>query len=310
MGPRLSRRQVLLGAAGTLGAAGAVGIGGALLERSETPAPPPQRVPRPVTADGRVRDAVAQTEWVSSAARGRSVRLVTVLPAGAKRSDLPVCDGLRGNAQWWSDPGTRRLLGAAWARGVPPFAVVALDCGDNYWHPVRPTDDPLRMLTDELPGWLRERGLGGAEGLPAEVAGVSMGGTGAMIYARARLRAGRPLRAMAALSPGLFTDWRIASRRPFAGEPDWIANDPLRFYPEIASIPAGVWCGDNDPFVNATRRYMDLARPEVASVTPGRHDGAYYATALPRVFDFLGDQLRGPNVPTLPDLRSPFPGVN
>ena len=131
------------------------------------------------------------------------------------------------------------------------------------------------MLLEELPGWLRERGLatrpapGDLPGEPALVTGISMGGAGAFVYARERMRLRRPVRAVSAVSPGLFTDWRVASRRPFAGRRDWEAHDPLRFFPELAGVPTGVWCGDRDPFVDATRRYIALARPEVGGGEPG-----------------------------------------
>ena len=306
MPARPTRRQVLLGAAGTLGAAAVVGVGD-LLVGQQWPAPPPQRVPSPpAVAPG---DAAVGTEWVASAARGRAVRLVTAAPPGADRAALPVVVGLHGlggNALWWQDPGNRRLLGEAWARGVPPFVLAALDGGDSYWHPFRAGDDPRRMLLDELPGWLRERGIGTAAtsgarpGEPTQVLGVSMGGAGALMYARARAALGRPVAAVAALSPGLFTDWRVASRRLFAGQADWEANDPLRFYPELAGTPTGLWCGDRDPFVDAARRYVALARPEIGVVSPGRHDGMFYGRVLPDVLTFLGRHLHpaaGPAVP-------------
>jgi S-formylglutathione hydrolase FrmB len=296
---RPTRRQFLIGSAGAAGVAGAVGLGG-LLVGQDNPAPPPQRIPDPPRRPAPT-DAVATVEWVSSAARGRRVRLVTVLPPGADRDGLPVCvglHGLRGNALWWSGAGNRGLMGDAWARGVPTFGLVGVDGGDNYWHPYTEGDDPLRMLTEELPGWLRERGLatrpapGDLAGEPALVTGVSMGGAGALVYARERMRRRRPVRAVAAVSPGLFTDWRAASNRPFTGRADWEANDPLRFYRELTGVPTGVWCGDRDPFVAATRRYIALARPEVGAVSPGRHDGVYYARVLPDMTSFLGRHAR------------------
>lgn len=315
MAARPTRRQLLLGTAGTLGAAGLAGAGGALLSRGErgdeeTASPVPQRVPTPSGGTTAARDTVTTSEWIHSPARGRKVRLVTVLPAGAGRGKLPVCvglHGLRGTAQWWSDQGVRHLLASAWSTGVSPYAVVAVDGGDNYWHPFNPADDPMRMLLTELPQWLRARGLGGPEGLPTVVAGVSMGGTGALIYARERHRLGRPLLGAAALSPGLFLNWRAASRRPFRDPADWAAHDPMLFGPELASTPTGVWCGDRDPFVTATRHYIATARPEVGRVSPGRHDGTYYASVLPDVFGFLGRHLRSVTPPaSRPSLRPPF----
>jgi len=294
-----TRRQFLLGTAGAAGVAGAVGLGG-LLVNQDSPAPPPQRIPNPPRRPTPT-DAVATVDWVFSPARRRRVRLVTVLPPGADREGLPICvglHGLRGNALWWSEPGNRGLLGDAWARGVPTFGLVGVDGGDNYWHPYNNDDDPLRMLLEELPGWLRQQGLatrpapGDLPGEPALVTGISMGGAGAFVYARERMRLLRPVRAVSAVSPGLFTDWRVASRRPFAGRRDWEAHDPLRFFPELAGVPTGVWCGDRDPFVDATRRYIALAQPEVGAVSPGRHDGVYYARVLPDLATFLGRHAR------------------
>lgn len=303
MPARPTRRQFLLGAAGAVGVAGAIGAGG-LLVGHEAPAPPPQRVPRPPRRPAPT-DAVSSLEWVGSAARGRAVRLVTVLPPRTDREGLPVCvglHGLRGTAQFWADAGFLGVLGGAWARGVPRFALVGVDGGDNYWHPYRASDDPMRMLLDELPPWLRQRGLattpapGDQPGEPALVTGISMGGAGALMYARERVHRRRPVRAVAAVSPGLFTDWRVASRRPFAGPADWGANDPLRFHPELAGVPTGIWCGDRDPFIEASRRYIALAHPEVGSIGPGRHDGVYYARVLPDVVGFLGRHSRDATV--------------
>ena len=299
MPARVTRRGLLLGSAGALGVAGAVGVGGLLIGQ-ESPAPPAQRIPDPPRRPA-ATDAVGTVEWVPSPARGRRVRLVTVLPPGAERARLPVClalHGLRGNATYFGEAGNRGLLGDAWARGVPPFALVAVDGGDNYWHPSTRGDDPLRMVLEELPAWLGDRGLattpapGDRPGEPALALGISMGGAGALLYARERVRRRRPVRAVAAISPGLFTDWRVAARRPFAGEADWAAHDPLRFHGELAGVPTGVWCGDRDPFVDATRRYIALARPEVGAIGPGRHDGVYYARVLPDVITFLGRHAR------------------
>lgn len=302
----MTRRQVLLGGAGGLGALfAATMVDGYVTSRSavSTTAQAIGSVPVPTSADPLARDAVGRTEWVYSTARRRPVRLVTVAPAGSSPAGLPVClalHGLHATASWWGEAGNRRLLGAAFSRGVRPFALVAVDGGDSYWHPARPDDDPLRMLLTEVPRWLRDRRLGGPDGTPDAVAGVSMGGAGALLYARERARAGDPARAVAAISPGLFTDWRIAATRPFPTEPDWVAADPLHFYRELAGTPTAVWCGDRDAFAEAARRYIALAHPEIGSIEPGRHDGVFVARVMPRMANFLGQHLRELGGPALP----------
>ena len=207
--------------------------------------------------------------------------------------------GLRGNALWWAEPGNRGLLGDAWARGVPTFGLVGVDGGDNYWHPYRDGDDPLRMLLEELPGWLRAAGTRhpARARRPARRAGAGHGhldGRGrraASTPASGCGCAGRCVRCRRS-APACSPTGASPSRRPFAGRGDWEANDPLRFFPELAGVPTGVWCGDRDPFVDATRRYIALARPEVGAVSPGRHDGVYYARVLPDVATFLGRHAR------------------
>jgi len=307
---RLTRRRLLIGG-GALVGAGAVAAGGVALAGSvETPAPVPQRVPAPARPQ-RGTQAAVTVEWVRSAARNRSVRLVITSPPGRDRATLPLCvgmHGLGGNALWWGDPGMRRVLGTAWATGVPPFAVAALDGGDNYWHPFRPGDDPMRMLIEELPAWMMQRGIArDTQGVPVLTSGVSMGGAGALMYARARADRGAPVRAVAAMSPGLFTDWRVAATRPFAGEADWAANDPLRFYPELASTPTGIWCGDKDAFADPVRRYIALAHPQFSRISPGRHDGIYYGTILPQVISYLGAHVAPPALPFAEPSRETYP---
>jgi S-formylglutathione hydrolase FrmB len=297
---RLSRRRLLLGGGAVVGAGALAAAGVALAGTVETAAPIPQRVPAPA-GPARTVQAAVTVEWVRSVARNRSVRLVITSPPGRDRATLPLCVGLHGlggNALWWGDPGMRRVLGSAWATGTTPFAVAALDGGDNYWHPYRPGDDPMRMLLEELPTWMQQRGVAvDTKGVPVLAAGVSMGGAGALLYARRRAELGNPVRAVAAMSPGMFTDWRVASKRPFAGEADWAANDPLRFYPELASTPTGMWCGDRDAFAAPVRRYIDLAHPQFSRISPGKHDGAYIGSILPQVATFLGQHVAPPVLP-------------
>lgn len=240
--------------------------------------------------DGEVPDVPAgpvEEARVRSAARGRDVDLVVMRPAGA-RADLPVCLALHGRgagAKSFVDMGVPRYLTAAVRAGVPPFAVVAVDGGASYFVSRDGKDDPLRMLVEELPDWLAERELPP----PTGAFGISMGSFGVLRLARDR----RDLRAVAVIGPALFRSWAEAQRRDaFRDERQWAANEPLRHTRDIAGVPLGVWCGNDDPFVDSARELVDRTDPEVAAIGPGTHENTYFLRVMPDVIRFVGARIR------------------
>ncbi|WP_253770150.1 alpha/beta hydrolase [Goodfellowiella coeruleoviolacea] len=292
---RLTRRSLLTSA----GIAGLVTVG--VVGTATSSAPAGRALREALGAAGPTptrRRAVTRLERVRSAARGQDVDLLTVLPPNVAAEGLPVVlllHGLNGSARRAPVGGLADVLATSVVNGVvPPFAFVAVDGGNNYWHENVPGDDPMAMLLTEVPGWLAERGFGGAGGLPVACAGVSMGGFGALVYARRRNEQGQPLRALAVISPGLMTSWQEMSKRhAFANEAAWAALDPLRHVDRLGSVPTGVWIGNRDQFVTGTRQFIRAARPAVASVTPGGHDENFYRKITPDVVRFLGSRLRG-----------------
>ena len=235
-------------------------------------------------------------ESVHSEARNREVELVTMCPKGMNPRDLPVCLMLHGRFGDARDSagGLPAWLTAAVNKGqVPPYAFLAVDGGGNsYWHS-SDDDDPMWMLMEEVPRWLGERGLGGSDGQPAAVSGISMGGFGALLYARRRKEHDSPLRAAAVVSPALLTSWReMYKRKAFTDGAEWAAIDPLRNVDTLADVPLGVWCGTGDRFIKGTRRFAHLAQPDVVSTSPGGHNSRYYRKALPEVVQFIGRNLR------------------
>lgn len=232
-------RRTLLRGALALGAAG-VGAGTGMIADVLPGGSALRRVLGVTSPDGEIPDVPpvpVRTERMRSAARGRTVELVTMAPAG-EGPDLPLCLALHGRgsgARRFLDLGVPRFLAAAVRSGVPPFAIVAVDCGDSYYLP-RKADDPQRMLTEELPAWLGERGR------PAPVAalGISMGGFGALCLAAG-------MRAVAVASPALFPTWTDAKgRNAFHDERQWAEHEPLRHTDRLAGVPLGVWCGTED----------------------------------------------------------------
>jgi pimeloyl-ACP methyl ester carboxylesterase len=241
-------------------------------------------------------------ERVRSAARGRSVDLITVLPDDLHQPDLPVCLMLHGRLssahRTLAGGAMTSFLARATEQGqVPPFAFVAVDGGNTYWHSQPDGDDPMAMLLDEVPRWLAERGLGGPDAQPFACAGVSMGGFGALVYARRRRERGQPLRAVAGISPALFLTWAVMSkRRAFTNAAEWAALDPHRHLNALGNLPVGVWCGTEDHLcIDGTRQFIREAKPVVASLTHGGHDEAFYRKALPDVIRFVGGYLPRPS---------------
>lgn len=285
--PGLSRRALMAGCmtgAAALAAAGAAAATG-LLPAAEALLPwVATRGVSPATAGGTVH-----TERVFSAARGRTVTMVTILPAGVRAAGLPVCvalHGLHGDALAVAAGGLPGFLSAAvaaWA--ARPFAVVAVDGGDSYWHQHTLGDDPMAMLVDELPRWLAERGLSPR---PFAATGISMGGFGALHYARMRQQRAMPLRAVGVIAPALITTWaEMRKREAFTSAADWASYDPLRNLPALGNVPIGVWCGTEDRFIDGVRRFIATGRPQLSSTGPGGHDDTYFRTALPQAIRFI-----------------------
>lgn len=235
----------------------------------------PQKV-KPVTVE-RIRSMSRRTE----------VELVIIRPEDAE-PNLPVCLALHGRdarANQFVELDVPKILNSLVNyQGTPPFAVVAIDGGDSYWVARDEEDDPQLMLTDEVPKWLGERGLASN---PFAVLGISMGGYGALNYA-ANLN--NP--AVAVISPALFLSWpEAATRDAFADEAHWRRTDPLQNLSKVSGVPMGVWCGDDDPFIDGARLLIERAKPAVGEIEPGDHEPSYWRKVLPDALKFVGTRI-------------------
>ncbi|SEF32555.1 S-formylglutathione hydrolase FrmB [Amycolatopsis pretoriensis] len=251
---------------------------------SAEPAPGPPPVPAPTRPSA--PSAPVTVQRMPSAARGTDVDLVLITPEGVPSSGLPVCLALHGRgarARTFLDLGVPAALTRAVREGVPPFAVAAVD-GDHYWVGVGEDDDPQRMLTDEVPAWLTARDLRPA----SAVFGISMGGFGALRFARAH----PDLKAVATASAALFVSWPDArSRKVFSDEANWRAEEPLLHTGELRPDAVGVWCGESDPFLSADRKLVKAVSPAVSRFSPGGHQDEYWRGILPDVLKFVGQRL-------------------
>ncbi|WP_245633683.1 alpha/beta hydrolase [Amycolatopsis jejuensis] len=287
---RVSRRSLLIAGASGLGVAGlAAGSATGVIPFNQAL----QRAAgvassTPVTQLGSMR-----VERVYSAARGREVDLVFLLPSKKPPRGLPMSlmlHGLHGNARSAAPSGLLKQLGSDVARkAVPAYGYVAVDGGDNYWHQVRPGDDPMAMLLEEVPQWLKARGFGDPDGLPFACAGVSMGGFGTLVYARRRAERRQSPAAIAAIAPALLTSWPdMAKRRIFTGQTDWTSLDPLRHLDALQGIPTALYCGTEDNFITGVRRYIAEAHPAIGYTAHGKHSDTFFRTVVPSMVGFLG----------------------
>ncbi|MEC3979105.1 alpha/beta hydrolase [Amycolatopsis sp. H20-H5] len=289
----LSRRSVLIAGASGLGVAGlAAGTATGALPFSA----PLQRALGVASSNPTTQLGTPRVDRVYSAARGREIDLVTMLPTKTPARGLPMSlmlHGLHGNARGAAPSGLLKQLSSDVARkAVPAYGFVAVDGGDNYWHENHPGDNPMAMLLEEVPRWLRERGLGGVDGLPFACTGVSMGGFGALLYAKRRLERRQPLAAVATLAPALITSWaEMSKRNAFHDAAQWTSLDPLSYVDVIKSVPMGIWCGTEDPFITGVRRFIDEAHPAVAHMAHGKHGDAFNRTVVPSVVSFLGKHV-------------------
>ncbi len=289
----LSRRSVLIAGASGVAVAGlAAGTATGKLPFSQAL----QRALGVASSNPTTQLGSTRVERVYSAARGRMVDLVFLLPSKTPPRGLPMSlmlHGLHGNARSAAPTGTLKQLSSDVARkAVPAYGFVAVDGGDNYWHQVHPNDDPMAMLLEEVPQWLRARGFAGDTGQPFACTGVSMGGFGALLYSRRRVERRQPPAAVATLAPALITNWpEMEKRHIFTGMEDWVSLDPLRHIAETASVPNAIWCGTEDSFITGVRRYIDAAHPAVAHTAHGKHGDTFNKTVVPSLVSFLGKHV-------------------
>lgn len=263
----LSRRAVLGGGLGT-------GLGLVLGGLTSCDRGGPEQLPQaaldeiPKVPQGRIR-----LEHLPSAARGRTVGLFTAVPDGhGDGAGLPVCLVLHGASATTADFerfGFGRFLTAAVRAGTSPFVLAGADGGSHYWR-ADGSDDPQRMLTDEMPSWLSSRGYD-ASRLAAY--GWSMGGYGSLLLAESHPSL---LRAVAALSPAVAKD------------------DPL-----VAGVRAldpqglGVWCGQQDPLYDSAQAIVAAVPggPAIAHFASGKHTRIFWNSITPEAFAFVGRRL-------------------
>jgi predicted esterase len=288
----LTRRDLLLSAGAAVVVIGAAGV---LVEEEVLPGK--YRLRRalgmngasghiPDVTPGRVVSGSFRSEHRLGAETGWSI----VYP-GPRRERLPVMVSLHGiggdHTTAITDLGLDRFLPAAADAGVPPFAIATVDGGTTYYHPRPQGEDAGAMVLDELLPLLTERGL---DTRRLAFQGWSRGGYGSLRLAPI---VGLPrVRAVAALSPALWTNPDDASASGFADAAEYERYSVMGHQRELDGIPVRVDCGREDPFYEADRAYVDgFDRPVTATFEDGAHDDAYWTRMVPAQLAFAGRRL-------------------
>lgn len=217
-------------------------------------------------------EGVVRLERVRSQAMGE-VDLFTAVPAGhGDGAGLPVVVVLHGSsasAALLRGFGLGRFVTAAVEAGTPPFVLVGTDDGPAGWVPSGAVDPP-RMLREELPRWLGERGYAADR---RALWGWSRGGYGAL-----RFVVDEP-------------DWAaaLALFSPALGPDDPVLLD----LGSLAELPWGLWCGDWDPFRDGAVALADAApvAPDPWVGGGGGHTRAYWNDHTLDMLDRLAREL-------------------
>jgi S-formylglutathione hydrolase FrmB len=230
---------------------------------------------------------------------------VYVPPAARGVADLPVAVLLHGvfgsHWAWALKGGAHRTAARLLAEGaLPPLAL--LMPSDGLWGDgsgyVRHADhDAERWIVEDVPALARELVEGCSERSPLLLAGLSMGGFGALRLAGKYPQRIAAAAALSAVTQAAQFDGLIGESR--AG---WSAADADRsVLAALAGAPGSppplyLGCGWDDPYLEANRAlHRALQRAGIAHryvEGAGGHDWPYWSAALAGVLRFFGDALR------------------
>jgi predicted peptidase len=224
----------------------------------------------PDAPEGQVR-----LEAVHSAARGTTVNLFTAVPAGyGDGAGLPVVVILHGGSATASEFrgfGFGRFLTQAVRDGADPFVLAGADGGVLRWEkdPLS-DDDPQRMVVEEMPRWLGQRGYDVDR---RALWGWSMGGYGTLRLVET------------------YPEWSSAAAvfSPAIGIGDAVFGGAGA----LTQLSLAIWCGTEDPFYPATKALVaSLPSPaQIVSYSEGAHTRVFWDDQTLPAFRFLGQQL-------------------
>lgn len=242
---------------------------------------------------------------VKSKALGRRADVTLFVPPEAHGvTDLPIVTLLHGvyGSHWaWALKGaahltTRRMIEEG---ALPPVALLMPSdglCGDGSAYVAHADEDSERWIIDEVPALARDVVDGCTPRSPLLLAGLSMGGFGALRLAGKYPRCLAAAAALSAVTMATQFDSLIEESRD-----DWSAIPEDRNV--LAALtgangtlpPLRIDCGLDDPYLEANRElHAELRRAGIAhhyAESAGGHDWAYWTTTLESTLRFFGDVL-------------------
>lgn len=245
---------------------------------------PPADQPSPSSA--KASGTYVTGSFVSAARGGVETKWAIALPPGRYSRPLRPVIALHGRdmtADGVMGMGVEAGLADLAKAGYPPFAVVAVDGGNGWWHRRVSGEDSGTMVLTELLPMLARQGLDTSR---VSFIGWSMGGYGALLLGGAL--GARRTAAICAVAPALFTDYSLALQEgAFDGPADWFAYS-VYGTPALSEIPLRIDCGAEDRFYDATKQFVaSLRRPPSGVSFIGGHDVAAWREKLPRELAWL-----------------------
>ncbi|NUS38467.1 MAG: zinc-binding dehydrogenase, partial [Lysobacter sp.] len=249
-----------------------------------------------------------------SRALGRRADVALFVPPQARGvTDLPIAMLLHGvyGSHWaWALKGDahRTLARLVDAGALPPVALLMPSdglWGDGSGYVPHARQDAERWIVEEVPALARATVPGCTVRSPLLVAGLSMGGFGAL-----RLAGKHPQRFAAAAAHSAVTDAAALDTLIEESRANWSATPADRSV--LAALtgaatplpPLRFDCGRDDPWLDANRAlHAALREAGIAHVyaeRDGGHDWAYWRAALEDTLRFFGTVLRGEGIPASP----------
>jgi len=246
---------------------------------------------------------------VKSRALGHRADVTLFVPPQARGArDLPIVILLHGayGSHWaWTFKGAAHVTAARLIDegALPPVALLMPSdglAGDGSGFVAGEAGDAERWVIDEVPALAREIVPGCSPRSPLFVAGLSMGGFGAL-----RLAGKYPRSIAAAAAHSSVTEAAQLETHLEEGISGWSAAPADRSV--LAALigaagplpPIRFDCGRDDWLIDANRTlHRELDRAGIAHryvENDGGHDWAYWTHALPDTLRFFGEVLRGRN---------------